>query len=91
MEIEPKKDIALWQIAKQRAAFKIGFFTYVAINCLLLAIWYFTSGPNSYFWPIWPILGWGLGIVLQYLKAYHATNVFSAEKEYKKLKQQQEN
>jgi class 3 adenylate cyclase len=33
---------------------------YVAINLLLIAIWAITS--RRYFWPIWPILGWGVGL-----------------------------
>jgi hypothetical protein len=86
MEIEQQKDAALWRIAKRRAAFKLSVATYVVVNCLLLAIWYFTSGTGSYFWPVWPILGWGLGIAVQYFGAYHSDSIFSAEKEYGKLK-----
>jgi Domain of unknown function (DUF1707)/2TM domain len=34
---------------------------YVAVNVMLVAIWALTGG--GYFWPIWPILGWGVGVV----------------------------
>jgi hypothetical protein len=34
---------------------------YVSIMALLVVIWALTG--MGYFWPIWPILGWGLGIV----------------------------
>jgi len=37
---------------------------YVAVNLLLIAVWALTG--RSYFWPIWPILGWGLALGLQY-------------------------
>lgn len=84
------RDNQLWIIAKRRAAFKISAFTYVAVNCMLVAIWYFTSGPGSYFWPIWSMLGWGIGVVTQYFHAYHGNEVFSAQKEYEKLKNQQQ-
>jgi len=33
---------------------------YVLINLLLIAIWAASGG--GYFWPIWPILGWGMGL-----------------------------
>src|SRR5215208_193067 len=31
---------------------------FLAVNLLLIAIWAATGG--GYFWPIWPLLGWGL-------------------------------
>ncbi len=34
---------------------------YVAVNLLLVAIWALTGA--GYFWPIWPILGWGIGVI----------------------------
>lgn len=85
------KDNELWQIAKRRAAFKISAFSYVSVNCLLVAIWFFTAGPASYFWPVWPILGWGIGVASQYFHAYHGSYLFSTQKEYEKLKNQQQN
>lgn len=32
--------------------------TYLAVSALLVAIWALTGA--GYFWPVWPILGWGL-------------------------------
>jgi hypothetical protein len=34
---------------------------YVATMLLLVAIWALTGA--GYFWPIWPMLGWGIGVV----------------------------
>lgn len=34
---------------------------FVAVNLVLVAVWALSGG--GYFWPIWPILGWGLGLV----------------------------
>lgn len=79
------KDPELWQIAKTRAAFKITALSYLAVNCLLIFIWYFTTGFNSYFWPKWPLLAWGFGLAIQYFHAYYGNNVFSVHKEYEKL------
>src|SRR3954447_11981261 len=33
---------------------------YLIVNALLIGIWAATGG--GYFWPIWPILGWGIGL-----------------------------
>jgi hypothetical protein len=35
--------------------------TYVAVMLLLVAIWALTGA--GYFWPIWPMLGWGIGLL----------------------------
>jgi hypothetical protein len=34
---------------------------FVAVNLMLIVIWAATGG--GYFWPIWPLLGWGLGLI----------------------------
>ncbi len=34
---------------------------YIAVNLMLVAIWALTGA--GYFWPIWPILGWGIGLI----------------------------
>jgi hypothetical protein len=37
---------------------------YLAVSLLLIAIWAATG--MGYFWPMWPILGWGIGVVLDH-------------------------
>ncbi len=44
-----------------------GLAPYLAVNVLLIAIWALTGA--GYFWPIWPLLGWGIGIVSKRLSA----------------------
>jgi 2TM domain len=39
------------------------------VSILLLLIWFFTS-PGGYFWPLWPILGMGIGAFFQWREAY---------------------
>lgn len=46
-----------------RADFRKHLMVYGAVMGLLVAIWLVTS-PFDYFWPIWPMMGWGLAIVL---------------------------
>ena len=66
------------------------------MNLFFWAIWWFTQGRNSGFghwgsmWPIWPMLGWGLGIAFQYFDAYgHTDKGTAVQQEYEKLKRQQ--
>ena len=85
--INDPKDEVLWQIAKERVGFKRSVLSYVFVNLFLIGVWYFGSKENlDYFWPIWPILGWGLGLVFQYLKAYQGNRINDVENEYQKLK-----
>lgn len=84
-----QRDEVLWRIARKRAAFKRSFSVYVFVNAFLVGVWYFSTGSQSYFWPIWPILGWGIGILFQYINAYQGKNFFSDEQEYERLKNEQ--
>lgn len=44
-----------------RREFWMHLFIYVAVNTLLIVIWYVTN-PDNHFWPIWPIAGWAIGL-----------------------------
>jgi class 3 adenylate cyclase len=46
-------------------SFRIHLTFYVLVNVLLIGIWAASGG--GYFWPVWPILGWGIAV------AAHAT------------------
>jgi class 3 adenylate cyclase len=41
-------------------SFKIHVAIYVPVNLLFIGIW--AAAGGGYFWPIWPILGWGLAV-----------------------------
>ena len=86
---ETRKNDMLWQLAKRRSGFKYSLLSYLVVNLFLNTVWFLSSGPGSYYWPIWPMLGWGVGLIFQYFAAYHASNYFSAESEYEKLKQKE--
>ncbi len=64
------------------------FAAYFFTNTFLVAIWFLTGGIHLYFWPIWPMIGWGLGIAFQYIGAYQSHKFFTAEDEYERLKNQ---
>lgn len=89
MNTEQQKNEQLWQIAKARVGFRWSLLTYFFVNAFLVMIWLFTSDPDAYFWPIWSIMGWGIGIAFQYFHAYHGNKMIRTAQEYEKLKNQQ--
>ena len=56
---------------KAKRDFQAHLLSYITVNLLLVGIWWATGA--AFFWPIFPILGWGIGI------AFHAWDVMSPE------------
>jgi hypothetical protein len=46
---------------EKRRDFKTHVFVYVLVNAVLVAVWAIAT-PDAIFWPIFPILGWGIGV-----------------------------
>ena len=44
------------------AGFRHHLRAYVMVNVLLVVIWLVTTGPGSHPWPVYPLLGWGIGL-----------------------------
>jgi len=88
------KDPVLWEIAQKRASFKSHLLTYLIVNGFFWALWYFTGEgwhDEEFFpWPVWPMLGWGIGIAFHFAEAYVFPKANSVEKEYQKLKNKQQ-
>ncbi len=83
-----QKDDLLWKLAKRRAGFKWSIAMYMTMNIFLTVLWFITTKGDAFFWPAWSICGWGMGMVYQYLNAYHLDGLPGATEEYKKLKKQ---
>ena len=88
--MEQQRDEQLWEQAKKRAGFQRSFVFYFIVNAFLWFIWWFTAGKNGdnrdMPWPVWSMLGWGIGLLFQYLNAYGGSKKDLVEKEYEKLK-----
>ena len=91
------KDEQLWKIAKKRAEFKKGLFAYGVVIPFLWGIWWLTLGKylhgniiNVTTWPVYVMLGWGLGLCFQYFNAYGAGSQDMVEREFEKLKRERE-
>jgi hypothetical protein len=64
MEVARKTELELWQQATSRARkkrdFRVHIRVYVAVNLIMVGIWAVTG--SGFFWPIFPMLGWGIGV-----------------------------
>lgn len=45
----------------ERSDFHVHASIYLAVNLFLVAVWWFTGA--GFFWPVFPIFAWGIGIV----------------------------
>jgi hypothetical protein len=60
-ERDPLREAAKESL-KKKAEFRTHVLAYVLVNAFLVVIWAVTS--SGYFWPIFPIAGWGIGLAL---------------------------
>jgi type VI protein secretion system component VasK len=90
--MEEQRDEKLWQLAKRRADFQDSLIGFVVISVICWAVWYFTRGRQGDYhgtpWPLWVMLGLGIGLVFKFIKAYKTDKDTLVEREYKKLKNQ---
>ncbi len=82
------RDRAIRRIKKRRD-FHGHLLVYVLVNSFLVVIWAVTS-PHGFFWPVFPLVGWGIGVVMNAWDVYFATDVDEAriQKEMRHLQGQ---
>lgn len=83
------RDPQLWRIAQARASFRSHLSIYLVMSVVFWAIWFFTGGRDynrgHLPWPVWPMFGWGIGVLFHYLGAYVNNGQNKVEQEYEKL------
>jgi 2TM domain len=55
------------RLARKRAGAKLGWYIHATVYVVINAVWWLIAAGNgisSRGWPIYPTLGWGLGLVL---------------------------
>jgi hypothetical protein len=62
------RQAAISQLRKRRGL-QAHALAYAMVNLLFVAIWYFVS-PHGFFWPVFPMFGWGIGL------AFNAWDVY---------------
>ena len=54
---------------KKRRDFKAHVLVYVMVNSFIVIIWLMTNS-GGFFWPVFPIVGWGIGVVMNAWDVY---------------------
>ncbi|HXZ77499.1 MAG TPA: 2TM domain-containing protein [Streptosporangiaceae bacterium] len=62
------RDQAVTQLKKRRD-FHAHLLVYVLVNAFFVVIWA-VIGVHMFFWPIFPIAGWGIGLVMNAWDVY---------------------
>ncbi len=55
---------------KKRRDFSAHLLVYVLVNAFIVSIWALTN-PDGFFWPIFPLAGWGIGVVMNAWDVFH--------------------
>lgn len=63
-ELDPEMRKRALQRLEAKKDFRQHLAVYLCVMALLTCIWLVTTGFGDYFWPIWPMLGWGVGIAI---------------------------
>lgn len=73
---QEKRELALRRLRAKRD-FWTHLFTYLTVNAMLVVIWLFTTGGQfrGFFWPIFVIAGWGVGLVIHGYVAFRGNIV----------------
>lgn len=74
----------LKDVAQKRVDFKHHLAIYIVVIAFLWVIWAVSSG--GYMWPVWPTVGWGIGIFFHYVGVFNPFVLFSVDKEIEKLR-----
>lgn len=70
------RELALSRLEMQRD-FRLHLVIYVTVNALLILTWALTAA--AFFWPLFPMLGWGLGVGVNGWIAYGRRPIAEAE------------
>jgi 2TM domain len=68
---------------KKRSEFGAHLLAYVLVNTFFVAIWAVTGA--GFFWPVFPILGWGIGV------AFNAWDVYRRPPTEERIRREIEN
>jgi hypothetical protein len=78
--------------ARELATARYGFLwhlpIYIIVNAGLISLWAFSS--KGFFWPIFPLVFWGIGLTAHYVGAYHATGETWIARETEKILREQQ-
>lgn len=71
-----KREQAIRRVKAQRD-FKAHIVVYLVVNAALVGIW--AASGAGFFWPIFVIGGWGIGLLFHWWSAYHEARPISQD------------
>ena len=74
--MDDRREAAIRRLQAKRG-FRKHLVVYAAVNGSLVVIWAVTW--PGYFWPVWPMVGWGIGLALHGWGVYGERPVTEAE------------
>jgi 2TM domain len=63
---------------KKRRDFHGHLLVYALVNAFLVAIWAVIT-PEVFFWPVFPIAGWGIGLIMNVWDVYWRHEITEAD------------
>lgn len=72
-------DISPAQLSERAEWRRSTLSTWVAFAVFFIILWVATGA--GYFWPVFPILGWGIGVAVSGIKAYSHPDTYSNEQD----------
>jgi hypothetical protein len=86
--MEQRRELAIKRI-KAKNDFKTHLVVYLTVNAMLVVIWAFTTAgkpfPEGFFWPIFVMAFWGIGVVLNWYTVYRG-NVYTEAQIQREMK-----
>jgi len=82
MTEEQRRELAIHRL-KNRHDFRVHLVIYVLVNAALIVLWYVMSrgadGAAGFFWPVFPIFGWGIGLAMHAYTVYFPPSLTEAD------------
>jgi hypothetical protein len=63
---------------KKKRDFLAHLLVYVMVNAFIIVIWAVTS-DGGFFWPIFPMVGWGIGVIMNAWDVWRGDEFTEAE------------
>lgn len=62
---------------RKKADFRNHLLAYLVVNAAIVVVWVMTG--SGFFWPVFPILGWGIGLLFHARDAYGHQEITEAD------------
>lgn len=70
-------EVSPQQLAERKQWRRSMLTTWAVFSVFFVALWFMTG--LGYFWPMWPILGWGIGVAVSGIKAYSSPETYKVD------------